>query len=196
MKNFQHDCDLSLEYVFRRQTPLVASRAARACFCFGPSVSDSKSSTTDARVATTDQSKVAQQSGSQGITATDTAKAQNLAGSAGSAAASDKAISTSGTGNTVNKGGLQITDAKGNVTVTTSDPATITAALAKVGDLANSALSAASASADKTNAILGTLSESKQTDGASGVNKNNTIVASLTVIAAVVGIVAFARGKK
>ena len=116
-------------------------------------------------------------------------------GSANVRGDSNVTASTGGSSNKTNIGGTQITDAKGNITITSADPAVLQDALARVttlaeanaaqvNNLAAGAASLFSSSQDKTNAALSSLAQSQQTQGASDLNKNIVYVsiAALAVL--------------
>lgn len=155
---------------------------------FGPSFSDSK--TTDSRVAATEDAQVAQ---GGGVSAKDTA-----------VAATNRGQAQRGRGNTqVSVGdkssltvkGIDVSGAKGPVTVTTADPQVVTAALTTVKELAAGGAELVAQSTQQNNELLAKLAESKQTGGQSEVNKSNTTIAVVGMLM-VAGTLYFLNRKK
>ncbi len=102
----------------------------------------------------------------------------------------DSNVTTSaygGSGNIQSLGSTTVAGNKGDVTITTADPAVLRDALAQVTSLADGAARLFSTSQDKTNALVTTLAETKQTDGAAATNRNLVYVslAALTVLGVV-----------
>ncbi len=122
---------------------------------------------TDARIALTDEAKLAEEGSTQ---ATDNATVQNI------------------TGPDANIGGLSINGTQGEVHIESVDPAVVSRALESVEHLASTTLASASNSADKTNKLLADLAESKQTEGAAKKDQAVLLIALARLALAGVGL--------
>lgn len=106
----------------------------------------------------------------------------------------DSNVSTSaygGAGNIQSLGSTTVAGNRGDVTITTSDPGVFRDALAQVTSLAQSNSNQLTATQDKTNALISSLAETKQTDGAAATNRNLVYVSVAAL--AVLGVVFYRR---
>lgn len=158
------ESDLSIE-ALRARRGIVEQRGPTHQ-CFGPASgnSDAQTTTNDNRVGAADAAQVA----------------------TGSAiTAKDEAIVQTGTNN--NFGGLTISGGSGTVTLQSVDPDVVKKALETVEGLTSSTLAATQESQDKTNALLTSLAESKQTEGGSTTQKN-LVALGVGALAAIVAV--------
>ena len=160
----------------------------------GDFASSKSSSASSQTTRTTTDSGNAADSNAQAVR--DSAAASSATGTSAQAVNTrgDSNVTTSaygGSGNIQSLGSTTVAGNKGDVTITTADPAVLRDALAQVTSLADGAARLFSTSQDKTNALVTTLAETKQTDGAAATNRNLVYV-SLAALA-VLGVVFYRR---